>query len=42
VAIDEAVAKAGSKVVPLDDSFRDKWENAKTDREYYCVGWDVD
>jgi Asp-tRNA(Asn)/Glu-tRNA(Gln) amidotransferase A subunit family amidase len=31
VAIDEAVAKAGFQVVPLDDSFRDKWENAKTD-----------
>ena len=31
VAIDEAVAKAGFQVVPLDDSFRDKWENAKRD-----------
>jgi Asp-tRNA(Asn)/Glu-tRNA(Gln) amidotransferase A subunit family amidase len=31
VAIDEALAKAGFQVVPLDDSFRDKWENAKTD-----------
>jgi amidase len=31
VAIDEAVGKAGFQVVPLDDSFRDKWENAKRD-----------
>jgi amidase len=31
VAIDEAIAKAGFQVVPLDDSFRDKWENAKRD-----------
>lgn len=31
VAIDEALAKAGFQVVPLDDSFRDKWENAKKD-----------
>ena len=30
-AIDDAVAKAGFQVVPLDDSFRDKWENAKRD-----------
>ncbi len=31
VAIDEALAKAGFQVVPLDDSFRAKWDNAKTD-----------
>jgi amidase len=31
VAIDEALAKAGFQVVSLDDSFRDKWEKAKTD-----------
>ena len=31
VAIDEAIAKAGFQVVPLDDSFRDKWDNAKSD-----------
>ena len=31
VAIDEAIAKAGFQVVPLDDSFRDKWESAKKD-----------
>ena len=31
VAIDEVIAKAGFQVVPLDDSFRDKWENAKRD-----------
>ncbi len=30
-AIDEAIAKAGFQVVPLDDSFRDKWESAKND-----------
>ncbi|HKS31301.1 MAG TPA: amidase, partial [Chthoniobacterales bacterium] len=30
-AIDEAIAKAGFQVVPLDDSFRDKWDNAKND-----------
>jgi len=30
-AIDEAIAKAGFQVVPLDDSFRDKWESAKRD-----------
>ncbi len=30
-AIDEAIAKAGFQVVPLDDSFRDKWDNAKSD-----------
>lgn len=29
VAIDEALVKAGFQVVPLDDSFRDKWEDAK-------------
>ena len=31
MAIDEAIAKAGFQVVPLDDSFRDKWDNAKSD-----------
>jgi len=31
VAIDEAIAKAGFQVLPLDDSFRDKWDNAKSD-----------
>ena len=31
VAIDEALTKAGFQVVPLDDSFRAKWQNAKTD-----------
>lgn len=31
VAIDEAISKAGFQIVPLDDSFRDKWDNAKKD-----------
>jgi Asp-tRNA(Asn)/Glu-tRNA(Gln) amidotransferase A subunit family amidase len=30
-AIDEAIAKAGFQIVPLDDTFRDKWDNAKSD-----------
>jgi amidase len=30
-AIDDAVAKAGFQVVPLDDSFRQKWEGATKD-----------
>jgi Asp-tRNA(Asn)/Glu-tRNA(Gln) amidotransferase A subunit family amidase len=30
-AIDDALAKAGFQVVPLDDSFRDKWEDATKD-----------
>jgi len=31
VAIDDALTKAGFQVVPLDDSFRDKWEHATKD-----------
>ncbi len=30
-AVDEALAKTGFQVVPLDDSFREKWEQAKED-----------
>ncbi len=30
-AIDKALAKAGFQVVPLDDDFREKWEEAKKD-----------
>ena len=30
-AVDEALAKAGFQVIPLDDSFREKWEQAKDD-----------
>jgi amidase len=30
-AIDKALAKAGFQVVPLDDDFREKWEQAKKD-----------
>ena len=30
-AVDEALAKAGFQVIPLDDSFREKWERAKED-----------
>ena len=30
-AVDEALAKAGFEVIPLDDSFREKWEQAKDD-----------
>lgn len=30
-AIDKALAKAGFQVVPLDDDFREKWEQAKDD-----------
>jgi Asp-tRNA(Asn)/Glu-tRNA(Gln) amidotransferase A subunit family amidase len=30
-AVDEALAKAGFQVVPLDDVFRKKWEQAKKD-----------
>ncbi len=30
-AVDEALAKAGFRVVPLDENFRKKWEQATTD-----------
>jgi Asp-tRNA(Asn)/Glu-tRNA(Gln) amidotransferase A subunit family amidase len=30
-AVDEALSKAGFQVVPLDDAFRQKWEQAKKD-----------
>ena len=30
-AVDEALAKAGFQVIPLDDSFREEWERAKED-----------
>ena len=30
-AVDEALAKTGFQVVPLDDDFRKKWERAKKD-----------
>jgi amidase len=30
-AVDEALAKTGFQVVPLDDGFREKWEQAKKD-----------
>ena len=30
-AVDETLAKAGFQVIPLDDSFREKWEQAKDD-----------
>jgi amidase len=30
-AIDKALAKAGFQVIPLDDDFREKWEQAKKD-----------
>ena len=30
-AVSQALAKAGFQVVPLDDEFRDKWEQAKKD-----------
>ena len=30
-AVDEALAKAGFQVIPLDDGFREEWERAKED-----------
>lgn len=33
-AIDDALAKAGFEVVPLDDQFREKWDTAKRDATY--------
>lgn len=30
-AVDEALAKTGFQVIPLDDGFREKWEQAKDD-----------
>jgi amidase len=37
-AIDEALAKAGFKVVQLDDRLREKWEHAKNDGNTIAAG----
>src|SRR5256714_319870 len=37
-AIDDALAKAGFQVVPLDDEFRQKWDAAKTDGNAVAAG----
>src|SRR5437762_1938413 len=37
-AIDDALAKAGFQVVPLDDQFRQKWDAAKTDGNTVAAG----
>jgi len=37
-AIDDALARAGFQVVPLDDEFRQKWDAAKTDGNTVAAG----
>src|SRR3954447_3956506 len=37
-AIDDALAKAGFQVMPLDDQFRQKWDAAKTDGNTVAAG----
>ena len=37
-AIDDALAKAGFQIVPLDDQFREKWDAAKTDGNAVAAG----
>jgi len=37
-AIDDAIAKAGFQVVPLDDQFREKWDAAKADGNTVAAG----
>jgi amidase len=37
-AIDDALARAGFQVVPLDDQFREKWDAAKTDGDTIAAG----
>jgi len=43
-AVDEALAKAGFQVVPLDDNFRKKWDQAKSDGNAVAAGgaWNSD
>ncbi|MEP6670766.1 MAG: amidase [Chthoniobacter sp.] len=37
-AVDDALAKAGFQVVPLDEEFRKKWDQAKTDGNTVAAG----
>jgi Asp-tRNA(Asn)/Glu-tRNA(Gln) amidotransferase A subunit family amidase len=37
-AIDDALAKAGFQIVPLDDQFREKWDAAKADGNIVAAG----